>query len=318
MLKKLRLSIVVGLLVVVLCGCSAQISSPERHIEPAGTGVAISKATVVVTKDFGKEVLLKQTTGIEPGTTAMDALQMVASFVSTISGVSSEYWSANRSKKDWFFYINGISANTGALDYVLYPGDIEHWDFHNWGFHQFVPAIIGDFPEPFLHGYGGVAYPTIIAYQDGWGKDAEQIAYRLSQLGVASVSTASINELQADEKESSNLILLGTIDCQLIEELNQIWSKLGFYVHFQDNNLQVFTPKGDLAAEYRAGAGVIQATQSTWNPKGIGVCENVVWVVSGLDKAGVKNAVDALVTHHNNFKYACSVVIAGGEIIKVP
>jgi len=302
MLKKLRLSILVGLLVVVLCGCSAQISSPERHIEPAGTGVAVSKATVVVTKDFGKEVLLKQTTGIEPGTTAMDALQMVAN-------VETKYGGG---------FVSTISANTGALDYVLYPGDIEHWDFHNWGFHQFVPAIIGDFPEPFLHGYGGVAYPTIIAYQDGWGKDAEQIAYRLSQLGVASVSTASINELQADEKESSNLILLGTIDCQLIEELNQIWSKLGFYVHFQDNNLQVFTPKGDLAAEYRAGAGVIQATQSTWNPKGIGVCENVVWVVSGLDKAGVKNAVDALVTHHNNFKYACSVVIAGGEIIKVP
>ncbi|GAI85551.1 unnamed protein product, partial [marine sediment metagenome] len=36
---------------------------------------------------------------------------------------------------------------------------------------------------------------------------------------------------------------------------------------------------------------LIQATQNPWNPKGIGACENVVWLVSGTDEAGVKDAI---------------------------
>ena len=64
--------------------------------------------------------------------------------------------------------------------------------------------------------------------------------------------------------------------------------------------------------------GVIQATQSPWNPTGIGASQNVVWMVSGLDETGVKNAVDTLVNHYDDCEYACAVVVAGGGIIKVP
>jgi len=157
MLNKLSLSILAGLLVSILCGCSTQIPPSEGHSELVGTGVATSEITVVVTRDFGKEALLQQTVEIEPDTTAMVELQMVArvetkyggGFVSAINGVSSEYEGASKSKGDWFFYINGIQSNTGALDYELHDGDIQHWDFHDWSFHQFIPAVVGDFPEPF-------------------------------------------------------------------------------------------------------------------------------------------------------------------------
>jgi len=326
MLKKFSLSILAGLLVAVLCGCWAQISSPERHIEPVDTGVAISEVSVVVTKDFGNEVLLQQMVEIEPDTTAMVVLQRVArvetkyggGFVSTINGVSSEYEGASKSKGDWFFYINGIQSNTGALDYKLHDGDIQHWDFHDWSFHQFIPAIIGDFPEPFRYGYRGIIYPTIIVYQDGWEGDARRVADKLNRLGIETVSIRGINELQKDEKESYNLILLGTPDFPPIAELNQVWGRLGFYAHFHDDMLKVFDSRGEPAAEYGAGAGVIQATQSPWNPKGIGVCENTVWIVSGSDKAGVKDAVNTLVSQDNDFRYAYAVVIADGEVIRVP
>jgi len=256
----------------------------------------------------------------------MDALKQVAEvetaygggFVNAINGVHSGYTGGHTSREDWFISINGITTNTGALDYTLHPGDTEHWDFHDWSFHQFVPALIGDFPEPFLHGYGGVAYPTVIAYQDGREEDARRLADRLNKLGVEDVSTTNVSELTAAEKESVNLILLGTADCPPIAEINRVWKRLGLYIHYQDGSLEVFDSMGELTAAYGAGTGFIQATQSLWNPKGIGVCENVVWVVSGTDELGVKSAVDTLVNRHCDFKYACATAIASGEIVRVP
>ena len=76
--------------------------------------------------------------------------------------------------------------------------------------------------------------------------------------------------------------------------------------------------KGEVASEYGAGSVLIQATQNPWNPKGVGASENVVWVVSGSDEAGVESAARALIDHQADFKYAHAVVIAGGKVIKLP
>ena len=309
--------IATGIMATIFCGCQSQsgASITEGEIQ----------ARVVVTRNFGNQLMLDELVMVDRGATAMDALMQVADvetaygggFVNAINDVRSGYTGGITSKEDWFISINGITSNTGALDYSLHPGDTEHWDFHDWSFHQFVPAIIGDFPEPFLHGYGGVVYPTVIAYQDGWEGDAERIADRLGELGVEDVATTNIGELPAATKESSNIVLLGTPDYPLIAEINLVWNRLGLYIHSQDS-LKLFGPKGELTAEYGAGTGFIQATQSLWNPKGIGVCENVVWVVSGTDEAGVESAVDTIINRHHDFKYACAVVIASGEIVRVP
>jgi hypothetical protein len=319
-MKRTGLPILIATLVLaitVLCACSTRPLEKDNNL---------STVRVIATENFGQGLMFDVTLEVLPGTSAMAALMKVAEvetaygggFVNSINGVRSTFTGKENIKADWFIYVNGIQSNIGALDYELHDGDIQHWDFHDWSFRQFVPAIIGDFPEPFLHGYGGAVHPTVIACQDGWEDYAEQIANRLSQLGVASISSKNIGELLADEKQSSNLILLGTADCPLMEELNQVWDKVGFYIHLQSGSLKVFNAKGSLAAEYRAGAGFIQTTQSPWNPNGIGACQNVFWVVSGLDGTGVKNAVDILMNHHNDFEYACAAVIADGEIIKVP
>ena len=41
-------------------------------------------------------------------------------------------------------------------------------------------------------------------------------------------------------------------------------------------------------------------------------------MVSGTDEAGVRSAVDALINRHDEFRYAFAIVVANGEIIKVP
>jgi len=331
--------------VAILCGCqptpnATSDTPPEPPSDPASTPAHPAETTephqekaapgnevkIVVTRDFGSEVILDDFVSIASDTSAMEALMALAEvetsygggFVNAINGLSSGYSGGHASQEDWFLFFNGIMSNTGALGFTLHPGDTEHWDYHDWGFRQFVPAIIGDYPEPFLHGYGGEVYPTVVAYQDGREEAAREIAGSLAELGVGYAACRGWDELSADSRERSNLILLGDSEFAPIKELNEPWSRLGFYCRFEDGSLRVFDPTGDLSAEYDGNVGLIQATQSIWNPKGTGACENVVWMVSGLDEAGVRAAADTLTDNYNEFRYACAVVIAGGEILRVP
>ncbi len=111
---------------------------------------------------------------------------------------------------------------------------------------------------------------------------------------------------------------MGTSDFEPIKELNEPWNRLGFFCHFEDGKLLVFDSAGELLNGYGAGTGLIQATQSIWNPKGVGAGENVVWVLSGLDESGVRAAVDTLVSHPDGYRYACAVVVTEGETLRVP
>ncbi len=323
LLKAAVISLVtVSILVFGLSGCAgAQFSATASETSP-DTG----EARIIVTRNFGCDLMIDELIKLGNDTSAMDALGQVAEietsygggFVDAINGVSSQYGGSNSARTDWFIYLNGIQSDVGALDYTLYPGDVEHWDFRDWRFHHFVPAIIGDFPEPFLHGYEGDIRPVLVVYQDNFNKEAEILAKHLLQLGVKDVAITEFAHLDDGDKESCNIILLGDMNYEPVAELNDVWKRLGFYACFEAGKLQVFNCQGELAAEYAAGCGLIQSTQNPWNPDGIGACENVVWMLSGIDAQGVKSAVEALVNHYDEIKYACAAVIAEGEIHKIP
>ena len=50
--------------------------------------------------------------------------------------------------------MNGLEARVGATDVTLHAGDRVWWDFRPWADLPTVPAVIGSFPEPFVHGTG--------------------------------------------------------------------------------------------------------------------------------------------------------------------
>lgn len=301
---------VTSLLAIFLCGCQSQTSGE----------IAVR---VIITQDFGNELLLDEPVVLNDGANALDALEKVAKvetkygggFIEAINGIRSPY-SQTKVKKDWFFYVNGMSANVGVMDYELSEGDVEHWDFHDWSFHAFVPAIIGDFPQPFLGGYQGKSSPTIIVYDQNFQDAAQDLMSKLEKLGVENVRAQAANELSSQDKEHSNLILLGTEDLDLISELNGI-SKLGFSIYFERGKVVIFDSQGNkMRGEFNCG--LIQATQNPWNPKGIGACENVVWMVSGTNENQVRNAIDTLTNRCEEFHCAYAAVIIGEEVIKVP
>ena len=315
-IKRIGLPKIIAIVFVITCLAVIILSSCQPKSSDETT------VRVIVTQDFGNELVLDESVIISGSVTALDALHEVATvetkygggFVEAINGIRSQY-SGSKVKRDWFFYVNGISANVGGLSYELHDGDIEHWDFHDWSLRAFVPAIIGDFPQPFLGGYRGSVSPTIIVYDKDFQNAAQDLMNKLQKLGVENVHIAG-PESSAYSKNHSNLILLGTRDFDLISELNEN-RKLGFYIHFEDSKAVILDSEGN-NTQYESGCGLIQATQNPWNPKGIGSCENVVWMVSGADKSQVQNAADIVTHHYEKFRYACSAAIIGDKVIKVP
>jgi len=308
----------------ILCACSERDSPSDGTLE--ANSEEICTATIVVTRDFGSELILKQEMEIESGTSAMAALQMVANvenkygggFVSSINSINSEYEKANNSKKDWFLYINGVASNIGARDYILQDNDVEHWDFRDWSYQQFVPAIIGDFPQPFLSGFQGGLKPTLVVYEKPFSGEAEALVEKMKGYGVVEVEAISCDLLSDEAKGKSNLIIIASPENTLISELNEVHEKLGFYAYFEQGALILLDAEGNNYMNHTEGYGLIQATQNPWNPKGVGSGENVVWMVTGVDMNGVRNAAELLTNKNNELQDTFAVIIIDNIVIKIP
>jgi Domain of unknown function (DUF4430) len=158
-------------------------------------GVGHGQATLWVTRNEGKTVLLVR--HVPAGETAMQALDRSAKldtryggrFVQAINGLSGSV----SSRHDWFYFVNGIEATRGAVDYRLHDGDVEWWDYRDWGrVGQNVTVVVGAFPEPFLHGYGGKVRPAVVV---GSGHGALLLA-KLVHGRVAALAPRGANVLR--------------------------------------------------------------------------------------------------------------------------
>jgi Domain of unknown function (DUF4430) len=169
--------LLVACVLALLTGCGG---------ERAGSG----SASLWVTRDRGATVMLVRT--VPAGLTAMQALDRELEidtryggrFVQSIEGIEGDI----SKRRDWFWFLNGIEADQSAADYRLRPGDVEWWDFRSWREEMREPVVVGAFPEPFLHGYGGPPRPAVVRYEPGLERGARAIARLLRADSVAPVS----------------------------------------------------------------------------------------------------------------------------------
>jgi Domain of unknown function (DUF4430) len=176
-----------GLAGALLAGCGSSHTS--------------GKASLWITRDRGAHVVLVRT--VPAGETAMQALQRAAKvktsyggrYVQSIDGVSGSL----SGKRDWFYFINGYEADRGAADYTLRPGDVEWWDFRSWKHAVHVPAVVGAFPEPFIHGYGGKTRKAFVVFDSS---ALEPVAKGLGRLIHASKPKSS------EDLKDANLLYL--------------------------------------------------------------------------------------------------------------
>jgi len=317
---------VIALLALVLIsgGCASKPAVITGDEPDINTGTL--NARLIVSCDFGKTLMLDKLIEVEDGTTALEALAQYADvdtaygggFVKAVEGISSGYMSQPVTREDWFLYINGILTNTGGLAYGIKDGDTIHWYYRDWSFRQSVSSIIGDFPEPFLHGFNGLTVPTLVLYQDGFEVPAGSLFSRLNSISVPHVNIKIFNSATTDEIQNSNLILIGDRDFEPIAEINSLWNRLGLFSRFNNDLLETYGFDGKPAGTFSSGAGIIIAMQNPFNPRGTGVCENVCWVISGTDHEGITAAVNLMTNNPDSLKYLAGAVVLDGTVLPLP
>jgi hypothetical protein len=315
------------LTIIITFICCAPQQPPEPVVNDIENIPAPADNTVelVITKDFGKELIFEDRITISSGSTAMSVLQdgvevdtkYGGGFVNAINGISSGFEGNSGQKLDWFYYMNGMSCNMGATDYTINPGDIEHWDFRDWGYYQMTPAIIGDFPQPFVNGFNGKVYPTTIIYEIPYLGEADRLLNYLQEAGVKNINAIEINQLTELVKTGNNLILISGTGNMILEELGKAQKKLGLYAYVENGDL-ILTEDSGNKQELGSNCAIIEATQNPWNPSGTAAGQNVLWIITGTNDEMVKNTISVLTTGFDNIRYSFAVALRGTDIVKIP
>jgi hypothetical protein len=279
-----------------------------------GPGPGTSNVTLTVTKGFGADQVRTVTESKVPGSeTVMRMLERRfdvrtrygGGFVQSIDGRA-----GNSEQTDWFYYVNGVQAQKGAANTALHKGDRVWWDLHDWRATDSVPAVVGSFPEPFLHGVGGKRLPTTLECATDVGAACKLVEQALDRAGVPvanqDIGTGSgpdtLGVVVGTWKDLQPEVAAGLVDHGP--------SASGVYARFTGSGagLQLLDAAGNVVRTLGAGAGLVAATADSQSEP--------TWMVTGTDPAGVLAAARAVNPHalHDHFALALS----GATAIPVP
>ena len=272
----------VAVLALALSGCGLGAGS-----KPSGT-------TLTITQDFGaKPVRQIEAPKVAGDETVMRLLQRNAKvttrfgggFVQSIDGLAGS--SGGGHPVDWFYYVNGVEASRGAASTTLHAGDRVWWDRHDWGGAMRVPAVVGSFPEPFVHGIGGRRLPVRVECVTPGSDPCKQVGNRLASYDVP-VATGGLLTSSLDK---TLRVLVGPWSAlrndRTIDGLERGPKASGVYARLASSGRTITTldASGHAVRTLGPGTGLVAATATEDNPP--------VWLVTGTDNAGVASAVRA-------------------------
>jgi len=281
-----------------------------------GAGTSTSGAvTLTVTRGFGSAPVGAASEKSIPGSqTVMRLLEGSFKVTTRYSGgfvESIDGHAGSSSRLDWFYYVNGIQATLGAAGTSVHKGDRVWWDLHDWTATDSIPAVVGSFPEPFIHGINGRRYPVTIECGTDATKACKRVTSELNSIGVP-VSSQAIG---GGSGTDSIGVVVGTWNDVHGELLAQLIAhgpaSSGVYARFagsSGSSLQLLDPAGKVVRTLGAGAGLIAATaQPSTGP---------FWLITGTDLAGVSAAADALTPARLRDHFALAV--QGSTDLPVP
>jgi hypothetical protein len=280
-----------------------------------GPGAGTSDVTLRVTRAFGTDPVKTVTTAHVPGAeTVMRLLQRSFSVTTRYGGgfvQSIDAQSGSGGDRDWFYYVNGVQAKQGAASTSVHKGDTIWWDLHDWHATNSVPAVVGAFPEPFVHGVAGKRYPTTLECGAGLSAACGDVT---TALRAAHVPVAS--QLLGTGSGPDTLgIVVGTWSEIRSEVAGQLLAHgpgaSGVYARFAGpagGTLELLDPAGHVARRLGAGAGLVAATADTTSAP--------TWLITGTDDAGVTAAARALTPQALRDHFALAV--SGTQRLALP
>jgi len=279
------------------------------------TGRGSSDVTLTVTSGFGTTQLGSVTAHRVSGSETVLRMLERSFRVSTRdpggSVESIDGLSVTSSGRDWAYYVNGVQAPIGPAKTAIHGGDRIWWDLHDGSGADTIPAVVGSFPEPFVHGTGGRRLPTELECAGDVGAACKQVSNELAALGIP-VATQLFGTGSGTD---SLAVVVGTWrdvhDALLAAVIEHGPSASGVYARFAGpggDALQLLDPRGRVVRTLGAGAGLIAATASD--------SSQPTWVITGTDRAGVTAAAAALTAPrlHDHFALA----VQGASAIPLP
>jgi hypothetical protein len=273
----------VALAMLLLTGCGL------------GAGAAPSGVRITVTKEFGAHVVSSTSSPRVRGQETVMSLLMRNDKVDTrygggfVQGINGNSGGTQQGEpQDWFYYVNGVQAPKGAAETNVNSGDRIWWDLHDWSQAESVPAVVGSYPEPFLHGTGGRRLPVRIECQQTTSAPCQTVNTRLQQAGVP----AALSSIDPGEYTSTLRVLVGTWAAVRGTPATQAIERgpraSGVYVRLAPNGqtLTLLDGRGQPTRTLGVGAGLVAAIQYGK--------EAPEWVITGTNAAGVGLAADAL------------------------
>jgi hypothetical protein len=227
-------------------------------------------------------------------------------FVEQIDGRS-----GSSAQRDWFYYVNGVQAPQGAATTSVHRGDRIWFDLHDWSATDSIPAVVGSFPEPFVHGVAGKRLPVTVECAGNLSAACKRVAEVLAKAGVPAASQL----LGTGSGPDTLGVVVGTwseIDSDVAASyIEHGPGASGVYARFAGVNgssLQLLDPAGRVARTLGAGAGLIAATADSSSVP--------TWLITGTDVAGVSAAVAAFNQQalHDHFALA----VSGGQELPIP
>ncbi|ATW27578.1 DUF4430 domain-containing protein [Candidatus Formimonas warabiya] len=280
--------------------------------------------TLKVTRDFGVQPIFEKKITFQKEDTILDLLQdnldietdWDGGFIKGINGLVSDKGGLSGKRTDWFYYVNGVCADVGADGYRLHPGETVWWDYHLWAsMGSAISAVIGSYPEPFLHGYGGKAGGTTVLCAPEKEELGEKVKKALEAQGVKTVKVSGLEE-EKIKKRTGPLVVLGEWQelngVKWLEDFNKAYRKTGTGVHFTDQGLELVKYNGAADRTLSGSGGVIVATGS-----GLGD-EMPLWLIGGTDEKGLEQAVNVLVESPEKISGLYGAAVTGDEIIRLP
>jgi hypothetical protein len=271
------------LLATALALCAAAVAGCGL-----GPGRDEGDVELTVTRDYGSKVMLQRTDSIKESDTVLRVIDRDADittryggrFVQSIDGLAGGQSEGRRS--DWFFYVNGIESPVGSAEYDLSGGDRIWWDYRDWTAAMRVPAVVGSWPEPFVHGFEGYRWPAVLDCRAP-AATCEATSQRLAPLGVKTSGPAS----------NPIVVLVGTWNALRQEQAAALLAdgpdRSGVFARFVGTRkplLELLNQEGQPAGSIGKGGGLIAALRPGDGPP--------TWVVTGTDRKGVAAAAGML------------------------
>jgi hypothetical protein len=201
----------------------------------------------------------------------------------------------------------------GAAEKELDGGDRVWWDYRDWSTAMRVPAVVGSYPEPFLHGAEGKRYPVRIDCAQNSAGTCREVAERLDHVDVA----ASFTSIGAPAGKEVLRLVVGTWDdvrgdaaARQIEEgpaASGVFARMR--VLGESGELELLDAASRVMRRVRTGAGLVAATRFEE--------QQPTWVVTGTDRDGLERATRLLDERLLRDRYAAAVDATGPVALPV-